>query len=721
MAEIITYDEMMKREGGASKPKKDPTIVEMGEVAPKLFDADADELPEITSQTAIPAYQRMGTDFKLLFTSKPWEKARIIAKSFPERVEVLQDIKTKEPIIKLDDNHFVVNKKGVSQQDFNDFIAETGAYVIPTVLSGGTSIFVRFGLGLITYSAAETAREFATSLFGGKSKEDLETKGPVDVGKVGGVGLLGATTEAFAPPVLKIGGRALRKLWQGGKGVSTAAIDKVINAAASGDDDALRQAVQSLKPATVAAGDIPLTLGQQTGSRSAQETEAMMREGTGSYGARANTIMRSADARQMAAIERKAGEVQADVGAGTGFSPDAPYQVGAHLQSSIIQREAAERATAEAEQLAIKEMLRRGEPSLIPNYIMHSGIERALAIPSERAIRANMLNLMPDASQVLNQLRRVRRYLRQGKASQTNYAFVHDFSRSLNKRITTVNADPLRAEEGALLLEIKSRLTETIDNALTKGLIHGDPATISAVKAGNKTWSEYMKRYFQRPPGRFGQVDLAGRNLMKILGDESPEKVTGFFVNVTRGAPRKETGDLFRRVQEIFGKESIEIQLIKDAVIYRMFTNATQKGKAEITRTAIVKNYFDFFNKSKSLADTMFTAQERDSIRKFIGQVSRTIPAEVVMNPSGSGHVVARLLHDMGSGGLVARITQLADGVPMIGNYGGAGYAKTLAYTRRLSSAPWGGMIVAGSEKDRDSPAQRAVRGTAGAVEELIP
>ena len=695
----------------------DYKTTELSPATPKGAEINVGELPEITSQKAIPWHERLGTDFKLTFTSDPWEKARIIHKSFPDRTELFQDTKTKEPIIELDGHHFVVNKAGMSAQDLNDFVAEAGAFIIPSILSGGASILARFGLGAVTYGAAELGRQFGTSLFGGKPKDEA----PVDVQKVGGTSLLGATTEAFLPPVLKVGGRTLRKLWPGGKAASTEAINKVITAAASGDDKALQRALRAVKPSTAsAAGDIPLTRGQQTGSRSDLETEAMMRGSTGPYGPGATRVIDAADARQMAAIERGAETLQGKVGAGTGFGESTSTAIGDRLKSAIAQRESTDHAAAAAQQEAQRTLLTEN-PALVPNYVMHGGIDRILKIPGDRAIRADMLNMMPDATQVLDRLRRMRRHLRSGKVSQANYAVVNDFSRSLNKRISNVMADPARKEEAALLLEIKSRLTDTIDTAMTKGLIYGDPATIAAVKTGNKAWSEYMKRFFPRPKGRFGEVDVAGQNLQKILGGETPERVVGFFVNVTRGAPRKETGELFKRVQNIFGKESEEIKLIKDAVIYRMFTNATQKGKAEVTRTAIVKNYFDFFNKSKSLADTMFTTQERDSIRKFIGQVARTTPAEVPINPSGSAHVIARLLRDVGTGGLVGRITGLAEGVPMIGNVGGAGYAKTLAYVNRLSSAPWGAMAVAGMEKDRDSPAQRAVRGTAGAASAFLP
>ena len=179
----------------SSTPKVNPNVGQTKVVPQKLklvplFEkpigavSDAGSMPEITSQKTVPWTERIGTDFKLLATSEPWEKARIIQTSFPDRVELFQDTETKEPVIALDGTHFVVNKKGISPADFQDFVAETGSYLIPSILSGGTSLLGRLGLGALTYGAAEGVRQVATGLFGGKGQTDKEMisryLGPID-------------------------------------------------------------------------------------------------------------------------------------------------------------------------------------------------------------------------------------------------------------------------------------------------------------------------------------------------------------------------------------------------------------------------------------------------------------------------------------------------------------------------------------------------------------
>lgn len=687
-------------------------VIDLGYTPPEIIEAP-ENLPEITGQKSVSWYERMGADFKLMATSEPWEKARIIASSFPDRVELFQDTKTKEPIISLDGKQFVVNKKGMSAQDLNDFVAETGSYIIPSILSGGAGFLARLGLGALTYGAAETGRELATTAFGGK----IPDESPIDAQDVATVSAIGGTTEALLPPILKLGKRGLQKIWSGvTQPYSPQRLEAVVVAAASGDETALQKALQATRPD---GNEIPLTRGQQTGSRADLETEAMMREGSGSYGERATDIIRGFDERQATAIETAAQDLQNQVGAGSGFAPDAPFNIGTQIQDELIKREAVDATAAKAAMTAKRTAIKEN-PAFITGGTLLKGIDSLLSAPGERGLRSEMIGLMPQAKQVMNRLRRTRRNLKEGRMSRADYSVVDDFRRSLQTRINSLKG-PDSGEEQALLIEMKSRLDLAIDDAITKGLIHGDPSTLAIVKQGNKAWAEYQKKYFPRPKDRFGTPDLAGKKLGRILGGETPENVVNFFVNVTKAGPKKETIELFQRVQNIFGKDSEQIGLIKDAAIYRLFTNANMKGKADITRTAIVKNYFDFFEKNKSLANLMFSAKEREAVRKFVGKVARTLPAEMRMNPSGSGHLIARLFRDLGSGGLVARIGAMGKGLPIVGDAGGAGYAKTLAYANRLTSAPLGATITAGVEKDRNSAAQDRVRKAIGAVNSILP
>lgn len=708
---------------GTSAANKKPTLEPLFEKKTKDISVDSDGLPEITSQKAIPWHQRLGTDFKLTFTSEPWEKARIIAKSFPNRVELFQDVKNKQPVISLDGKHFSVNKKGMSATDLQNFVAETGFYLIPSILSGGATLLGRLGLGVLTYGAAEGVRQVGTGLFGGKGQTDKEMistyVSPIDAKKVGATAAMGGLTEAFLPPVLKIGGKALRKIWSSGK-QNVAGLNAVINAAAAGDEVGLQKALELVRGGSGSSPiESTLTAGQRSGNPALLETEAMMREGTGAYGEGATKVIKGADARQMRVIEDEALKLQSKVGAGSGFNPQLPDAIGTTLQDSLQKIEAKRQAAAAAKMEAGRTAMNEA-PAFITGGTLFRGIDTMLKIPASRGIRGDLLRDMPSANVVLGRLRRTRNNLKNGRISIVDFKNIEAFRKSLGKRIDNLNTTAGKEERG-LLLEMKTTLDNSIDEALTKGLMHGDKATIQMVKEGRAMWADYMKKFFPRQKDRFGQIDLAGNKLLKILSGEAPEKVVNFFVNVTRAGPKRETLELFDRMKNIFGEGSEEIALIKDAVIYRMFTNSQLRGKGDITRTSIVKNYFDFFNKNSSLANKMFSLEEREMIRQFVGQVSRTIPAEMRMNPSGTGMVIARLLRDVGSGGLVARIGSLVKGVPVVGNMGGQGYAKTLAYVNRLTSAPWGAATVAATDRSEGSLPQKGVTNTANTINRLLP
>jgi hypothetical protein len=274
-----------------------------------------------------------------------------------------------------------------------------------------------------------------------------------------------------------------------------------------------------------------------------------------------------------------------------------------------------------------------------------------------------------------------------------------DFKKGLQSRINSVGA---HSEEGAIMIEMKNILEGSVDDAMTRGLILGDDATIGLVKDSNKVWRDYFKDFTKAAPDKRGNVDIAGSKLGKILGGETPENVASFFASVSKNAPKKETRELFGRVETIFGKDSEQVKLIKDAVIYKLFTNSNRRGSADITRNDIVKNFTEFFVKNKSMSEVMFKPEEVAMIRQFVGNVARSMPAEMLINPSGSGKFIARLFSSMGEGGFLASMTSK---VPFVGGPAGGGYARALAYADRITSAPWGAAATGAAAKDEGSAA----------------
>jgi hypothetical protein len=695
--------------GVVAATPKSATAVPLFDKEPVPFKHTAD-IPEITSQEEIPWHNRLAADAKLLMTSDPWEKARIIIKSFPKRTELMVDTETNQPIVSIDGNPYMINKVGLSAQDINDLTAETGSYIIPSLLSGGASLLARLGLGALTYGATEAVREAGTYVAGGKKAD----AGIIDFSDVGTVGGVGAVAEAFLPPIMKIGGRAVRKLWSSARPMSEDVLTAVITAASTGDDRGLREAMKMAKGSDT--GKIPLTRGQSTGSRADLETEAMMREGTGAYGEAAHDVIKQADAAQMGRIISEAEGVQSRVAAGGGFAPDAPTTIGSRLQSDLIQEEAKRKAVASAAQTAAKAAVVE-KPAYVAGEAMKDGISRILSAAKDRGIGAQMLNTMVYAPKVIQTVKTLQKAMERGRITKGHYGAIVDFRKRLGGNINQAGA---HTEEGALLIDMKSRLDDMVDTALTKGLIDGDAATIGLIKDANKLWSQYKKDFFKARPDRFSNTDMAGKRIQEVLGNETPERVVNFFANVSKNAPKKETGELFIRMQRIFGKESEQIQLIKDAVVYRLFTNATRRGSADITRTDIVKNYTDFFQKNSSLANLMFNSAERSQIRKFVGNVARTMPAEQMINPSGTGRFLARFFNDMTGGGITARISSMVRGVPIVGDAGGAGYARALAYMDRLTSAPLGAVSVASVRKGEDSTSRQMLERAAQGISEFL-
>jgi len=678
-----------------------PTLIPLSVEPYKTFEGG--DIPEITEQTEIPFYERFGTDFKLMTTNNPWEKARIIKSALPDRTEIMVG-ENSQPIITIDGNPYWINKEGFSMQDINDFMAETGSFLAAALVTGGTSILVRLGLGFLTYGATEAARQGGTYLSGGKEPGGSM----INMEDVGTVAAIGGVAEAVLPPVLKQATRLGRRLLgRTAPATPTAATDALVASASAGDEAAMQAAMRQAKGTT--SGGIPLTAGQASGNRALLETESMMRESTGAYGTAAHDIMRARDASQLDIIVKQAEAVQGKVGAGSGFAPDTPSTIGSRIQTDTIIAEGVQKTAASKAQKLAKEALRT-DPAYLPSHVITDGAMDILKIPKDMGIGAMELSGMKLVADVFRRVRTFKKAFERGSITKANYAMLHDFRRSVGRKIGEAERGKT---EYALLTRIKASVDNMIDDAMTKGLIEGDPATIDLVKSANKMWAEYKGKFFQGMKDKFGNVDMAGKRMQEILGGETPERVINLLANISKAAPKKETAQLFNRIKSIFGENSEQIKLIKDAVIYRLFTNATRKGKSDITRNDIVKNYTDFFNKSKSLADAMFSESEKDAIRKFVGNVARTMPAEMILNPSGSGRFMARLFADMGQGGFVARIMSMAKGIGKLGDVGGAGYARALAYGDRIKSAPWGAISTAAANVG-DVELPRAVVRSAG-------
>ena len=674
------------------------------------------ELPEITDQSTVPWFKSLGTDLKLMTTSEEMEKARILKKAFPDRTEISVDSTSGKPVVSLDGKSFVMNKEGMSAQDLNDFVAETGQFLPASLLSGGAGLLGRLGMGLLSYGATESAREFATTLSGGKdpgeSAIDL-----VDVATTAGIG---GTLEAVSPPMFKLLGRAFnaaKNRFGGTNEVPDEVLKTLIKAASDGDEQGLYRAITSAQGGD--SGGIPLTQGQKSGSLSALETESMMREGTGAYGEGATNVMRGADNRQMDVILNQAGDLQSDIGRGTGFAPEAPSEIGGRLQGDLIEREASENAAAGAAMEAGKEAMKTS-PVAVPGDVFKAGILKLRDIPREFGIGPQLLNEMPQLKIAMTRIRTFAKAAERGRVRAADYSKIVDARETLQTQIDSVRMDSKK--EKAALIKMVNSIDETIDDMMTNGLAIGDPETINVVRSGNKAWSQYKKKFFPGKGDRFGNKDVGGKALTKILGDEPPERVANMLFSISKAAPSKERVQLIKRVKNIFGDDSEQMKLIKDGFIYRMFTNTAGLGKEGVTRTSIVKNFREAFEKSPTAAKQLFTEKEIVKIRKFVGRVSRTMPAEMSINPSGTGRFMARFFTDMTSGGFMARIGSSARGLPFVGGAGEKGYARALAYANILSTSPLGAAGVAAIDTENpDSAAQSITRGVAQSISDIIP
>ena len=106
-------------------------------------------------------------------------------------------------------------------------------------------------------------------------------------------------------------------------------------------------------------------------------------------------------------------------------------------------------------------------------------------------------------------------------------------------------------------------------------------------------------------------------------------------------------GNVLKRFKSALPPEKYDevIALIKDAVIEKAFAG---KGTSDITRTNIVKNFNEVFGRNKQYIKELFTDAEIKKIKNFRDNVMPTLWAEISLNPSGSGYLIASAAAETG-------------------------------------------------------------------------
>ena len=635
------------------------------------------DLPEIT-EAEIGFFESAIPNLKLGLTLDPAEKAQIIATHFADdpRLGGVYEDSFGNPIVEWNGQPYYVNKPGASMQDATDLVAQTAQFVGPSKLAGmARSAGGRLLAGAGTYGATDVAQQAGTMAVGGKEAYD-----PMQTALTGGVG---GVAEAALPPLLRTGARMAKPAWE----------------------RLARQFGFNPPGAPVTGGKIPLTEGQRSGDMRILQREEQLRQGA--YGDAAQGTMRQFDDTQLGAIRKEADTLQGDIGAGSGFEGSALPTTGARLQGDLVE-EAARRKGDVRGAYDAAAMASAERPAMLSREGVMEITGELLTVPREMSIVREQIELMPRLQSALKRVKQLNKLSQNPNFRPQNWDRVESSRKVLN---TLWRDAPKGSTEETALRKLITRLDAWTDEAITRGLMDGDPGTIEAIKSAR----DLARRHFV-DFGKSKGRDPAGTTMVKILDEAqaTPEQTINFIMGAGRVTSTAQARGLVQRIKSIFGADSEQVRLLKDAFMVKAFTGVRQ-GERQVLPGSLTTNATKALHEAKTLVDELFTPAERARIWKLVSEVSQTLTPEDARNPSRSAMALMQMLRDNNLISIAGRGMRY---VPLMGEVGGAmreaGGALTAknltSQLERLISVPLvtaGATAAALSQLETDSQSQR--------------
>ena len=647
-------------------------------------------IPELT-EAQIGFFESFIPNIKLGLTVDPVEKAKIIQSHFKGdgRFGGAFTDKHGNPVIEWEGKPYYVNKPGFTRQDAGDLVAQTAQFIGPSKFaSGGKSLLKKGARAFPAFGATSLAQQGGTMAADGRDDVSLDQ-----------AALMGGIGSAFETGI-PVAGRVLRPVAEAVGGAVKGAAGRVASAVTSpfprfqagakavGSDRAAPPQGLSGYAEDVervggeATSQYPLTKGQREMNVKQLEEEDLLRN-SAKYGEGASTKIQDFDRAQLGAIESDVRGLQGELGTGAGFEMEALPTIGGKLQDKLSSEAARLKKAGDDAFTAAADS---PDPAVFMRGHINKMADNMLGVLKESGITTRNLQQMPNLKSATEWLRRVRRLSAKDRFRPQNYAQINAFRKSLN---TDIGSSVRGSPEFRALTKMKNTLDDTVEELVANNVVQG--GGVLKLKEANRAWGDYKK--FVGETG--ADVKDASAKLMgKIIDDmqATAEDVAKAFVGISKIDGSAKTRNLVRRVVKHFGQGSEEVRLIKDAFLYRLATQPT-KGASDISRTAIIKNNREAMRSSKSVMEELFTPKDMMKIKRIVADVAPTMPAEIRMNPSGSGYT---MIGAMRQSGILSTLGDTLNMVPLKSIAGFGKAANAVAPKPRFYSHPVASSVLEG-------------------------
>ena len=614
-------------------------------------DIEFENVPELTQNTDIGFIESIAPSLKLMFARDDFSKAEIIANTFKKdkRFGGVFTDKFNNPMIVWNNNPFYVNKPGLTEQDIGTFVGEVIKFLPASKLVNQTrGVKGKIGTGLPSYTATELAGEGIERFMAPQTAKAKNQTATDILSESGKMGAIATGVDVVTPPFLRIPSEIVKGTVRAGAKVAGKEVPKFAQKQikqTSKYDLSSGQAQADLEGGIPTANKMNPDLQEEEMFRFAQEMDPKFR---------GQSVIRAFDNKQMQAIRNDAIEL-ADT-FGTGEFGKKINQVDDAISANIDTSSMIDIKNiiaSEADQL--KNIAKKGYKEIeLANDVPFVSIEglknlrKTFDRPNVTLSPIKQRNL-PKTNDILNTTKEtLDGFIKNGKSI--------DF-RKIQELQSDVNTVVLSAERGSQDAfragQLKGIVDNFVFNGIKKGFITGNDNIINTLKKSKDAYRKYIQL-----SGKGGNKNKRAMAILRNIVDKDldPKALVNQFIGHTKFNPSPVMKTVLDTIKKNIPEEKrAEVfALIKDAVLERAFSG---KGKSDITRTNIVNNFNEIFERNAFFVNQLFTPKEISKIKKFRKDVIPTLFAEIKSNPSGTSYT---FLAAMQRAGLLnfAKLTQ---------------------------------------------------------------
>ena len=248
----------------------------------------------------------------------------------------------------------------------------------------------------------------------------------------------------------------------------------------------------------------------------------------------------------------------------------------------------------------------------------------------KKALSDNSVIIDPDNVSKTNvALKDIERSIKKmGDAKGVSWQAVDQQRKRLNGLFSGASPEDKRA-----LTILKEKYDDVVHNAFENDLLSGDKDTIAKVQKARGMAADYFNKYKSG-----GKNDQAGGVIEKWLqSDVTAEQVADGIINV-HGNFNQKSAPMVKRLVEIAGNDSQQVQAVRDLVLQRMTRKLGEPKTREALRASLRKS----LKGNPTLFDTLFSKKEINFLSRGLQYLDSTTLTGVKGRTSGTAERLNR-------------------------------------------------------------------------------